>query len=184
MIRLARLEDAEGVHAIYAPVVRETAISFEWEVPDPSEIRRRMETLLAEGFPWLVEMEEGEIRGYAYASRFRGRRAYDWTAEVSIYVHPQHQGRGIGVALYRRILLLLEGQGYRSAVGVATAPNPGSAALHKRLGFTQVGTFPSVGYKGGAWHDITLWHRSLGADDAPPRQLRSPSEVWPELEEG
>jgi len=176
-IRLATADDAPSVHAIYAPIVRDTAISFEYEVPSVEEMRGRIERVLAAGFPWLVAERAGGTSGYAYASTFRTRRAYAWTAETSIYVDPDHHGRGVGRVLYSRLLDLLELQGYRSAYGGATVPNPASEGLHRALGFEQIGYQPRVGYKLGAWHDVVWWGKALGPADAPPQTLRTVHDV-------
>lgn len=176
-IRPATPDDAAAVHRIYAPIVEETAISFEYEVPSESEIRRRIEHVLTEGFPWLVAATEDGIVGYAYGSRFRTRRAYDWAAEVSVYVDADARGRGVGRRLYERLMRILELQGFRSAYGVATAGNPSSEALHRALGFAEVGRLPRVGYKLGAWHDVIYWHLGLGSPDRAPTEIRRAEEV-------
>lgn len=177
VIRLATAADAVHVHAIYAPIVRDTAISFEWEVPTVEDVRGRIERTIAAGFPWLVAEAVGKVSGYAYASAFRARTAYSWTAEVSVYVHPQHHRRGVGSALYRRLLQLLELQGYRSAYAVSTTPNAGSEHLHRNVGFEQVGHFPRVGRKFGQWHDVLCWRIPLGDADAAPAQIRTVGDV-------
>jgi L-amino acid N-acyltransferase YncA len=104
--RLARLSDAPQIQAIYAPIVRDTPISFEYEPPDVAEIERRMSKVLASR-PWLVREEAGVVQGYAYASTFRERQAYDWGVEVSIYVHPTAHGRGMGRSLYATLFDVL-----------------------------------------------------------------------------
>lgn len=177
MIRLAVGDDAGGILDIYGPIVRETAISFEWQVPAVSEMRRRIEAVLGDGYPWLVAEEGGRIDGYAYASRFRARRAYDWTAEVSVYVRDSLHRRGIGRALYTRLLRLLELQGFRSAYGVATAPNASSEGLHRALGFQQVARLPRVGYKFDEWHDVICWYLPLGDQTSAPGPIRRLSDV-------
>jgi L-amino acid N-acyltransferase YncA len=176
-IRLATPDDAPAVHAIYAPFVRDTAISFEYEVPAVEEIRARMERVLADGFPWLVAESESTVDGYAYASAFRTRKAYQWSVETSIYIHPQRHRRGLGRALYGRLLELLELQGYRSAYGGATAPNPASEGLHRSMGFERVGYQPRVGYKLGAWHDVVWWRKALGPEGEPPGQILTVAQV-------
>lgn len=176
-IRLATTEDAEAVHRIYAPVVRDTAISFEWEVPTVSDIAGRIEAVLSAGYPWLVAEVEGEVAGYAYAGPFRARTAYGWTAEVSVYVDAVHTRGGIGRALYARLLHLVGLQGFRSVYGVATTPNPSSEGLHRSMGFEQVARLPCVGYKLGAWHDVIYWHFELSGADEPPGEIRPVQEV-------
>jgi L-amino acid N-acyltransferase YncA len=174
-LRLAREDDADGVLAIYGPVVRDTVISFEMVPPSASEMQERIRTTL-ETKPWLVAEADGALAGYAYAGTFRARPAYQWTAEVTVYLHPDWQGRGVGSALYRALLAILRTAGYRSAVGGITLPNPASVALHERLGFRPVGVFAAAGFKFGEWHDVGFWQLELGSDTAPsgpPRPLSS-----------
>jgi phosphinothricin acetyltransferase len=173
-LRLATEDDAEGVLAIYAPLVLHTAISFELAPPSLEEMKARIRSTLAE-WPWLVVEDEAppSLLGYAYARPFRARPAYQWTVESTVYVHPRAQGRGVGGALYATLLTLLRSAGYRSVVGAITLPNPPSVALHERLGFRHLGTFPAAGFKLGRWHDLGFWRTELRGDGPPdpPRPL-------------
>jgi phosphinothricin acetyltransferase len=133
-----------------------------------------------ERYPWLVAEQEGVVGGLAYAKRFNTRAAYDWTAEVSIYLHHQLQRQGLGALLYERLMATLDAQGYRCLVAGITRPNPASVRLHERFGFVYLGTLERVGYKMGAWRDVGSWQRLVGPfDDAPPAPVRAVSEVWP-----
>src|SRR5262245_49666118 len=173
VIRIAREADAESMLAIYAPYVRDTAISFETEPPSVEEFRGRVRTTLDAGVWLLCEAGEGSI-GYAYAGRFHARRAYQWTVEVTVYVDRDHHRRGVGVGLYTSLLGCLELQGFRSAIGVIALPTPGSVGLHERMGFTRAGLLGAVGYKHGRWHDVGWWQRDLresGPSPEPPRTL-------------
>ncbi len=167
-IRLANPEDAAQIQAIYAPVVRETAISFEYEPPSVEEMRRRVESTLAKDYPWLVLDRSGEILGYAYGSTHRERAAYRWSAEVSVYIHPAWHQRGIGRALYASLFEVLRLQGFRNAFAGATQPNPGSVGLHEAMGFQEIGLFRRIGYKFGKWHDVRWWGLALGDHPAEP----------------
>ena len=167
-MRIAVAADAPAIEAIYAPVVRDSTISFEWDPPSAAEIAGRIERTRTDNYPWLVAEIDGSIASYAYASRFRTRAAYDWTVEVSVYVDRAHQRSGVGRLLYGELLRVLERQGYRSAYGVMTLPNAPSEALHRALGFTEVGRFQRVGWKFGAWYDVAVWHIALGDGDAAP----------------
>jgi phosphinothricin acetyltransferase len=172
-LRLAGEDDAPAVLAIYGPVVRDTPISFELEPPSPAEMAERIRSTL-ELTPWLLAEAEGRVAGYAYADPFRARPAYQWTAETTVYVHPDFQRRGVGRALYRALLAALRAAGYRSAVGGITLPNPASVALHESLGFLPVGVFRAAGFKQGRWHDVGFWQLELAPGDppaAPPRPL-------------
>lgn len=176
-MRLASALDAHAVLEIYAPIVRDTAISFEYDVPTAGEIARRIDDVAGAGYPWLVAESAGRVVGYAYGSAFRSRKAYDWATEVSVYVHPDQAGKGVGSSLYGKLLRILELQGFRSAYGVATAPNPASEGLHRALGFEQVGRFPRIGFKLGAWHDVVCWHIALGREDDAPGAIRPVRDV-------
>jgi L-amino acid N-acyltransferase YncA len=169
LIRPATAEDAEAVRAIYAPAVRGSFISFELEPPGAAEMRRRIADTLAKGYPWLVYEADGEVLGYAYATEHRARAAYRWSAECSVYVREGEQGRGIGRALYRSLFAVLALQRFRNVIAGIALPNAASVALHRALGFRDVGVFHRVGYKGGAWRDVLWCELPLpGDDDAPP----------------
>ena len=165
MIRFARIEDAQAMLDIYAPVVRDTIISFETEPPTLEEMRERVKKTLAT-HPWLVYEHNARIAGYAYASRHRDRRAYQWSTDVSCYVHPQFRGQGIGARLYRALLAILGRQGFQCAYAGIALPNDASVALHESVGFKRIATYHEVGYKLGAWRDTGWWECRLG--DAPP----------------
>ena len=173
MIRLATAADASAIHAIYAPIVRDTVISFELAPPDVSEIAARVEKTL-ESFPWLVDERDGMLAGYAYASRHRERTAYQWSVDVSCYVHEGARNQGVGKGLYRALLAILRRQGFQGAFAGIALPNAGSVALHESVGFVFVGRYRDVGFKLGSWHDTGWWQCRLGepaANPAPPLRL-------------
>jgi phosphinothricin acetyltransferase len=178
-IRLATDADAAAVQAIYAPYVRETAISFETEPPTVDEIRRRIATVL-EWAPWLVCGRDGAVVGYAYAGRFHARAAYQWTVEVTVYVDRAHRRAGVGRALYEALLEALRFQGFRTAVGIIAVPNPASVGLHERLGFRRDGLLAAVGHKHGRWHDVGWWTLVLQPLPDPP----PPPRAWASLDAG
>jgi L-amino acid N-acyltransferase YncA len=166
--------DAAPCAAIYAPFVRQTAISFEEQPPDAAEMRRRMENL-ASHYPWLVAEEDGTVVGYAYASPHRERAAYRWAADVAIYIGDNHQGRGLGRALYEALFERLATQGLRVACAGIALPNPASVALHEKLGFQPVGIYRRIGWKAGLWHDVAWWQLELApASDGPPAEPGPP----------
>jgi L-amino acid N-acyltransferase YncA len=171
VIRLATRADAAAIQRIYAPIVRETVISFELEPPDEDEIARRIAKTLPE-FPWLVDEREGQVAGYAYASRHRERRAYQWSVDVSCYVDERFRGRGIGKGLYVALLRVLRRQGFQSALAGIALPNPGSVALHESVGFEPLGVYRNVGFKLGRWRDTGWWQCSLGEPDPDPQTPR------------
>lgn len=159
-VRMARIGDAPAIAAIYAPIVRDTPISFEYEAPDEAEVARRMEKVMATR-PWLVYEADGGVAGYAYASTFRERTAYNWGVEVSIYVAPAAHRRGIGRALYQTLFDVLRALNYCQVFAGATAPNESSERLHAAMGFEQIARFPAAGYKFGKWHDVVFWRLPL-----------------------
>jgi phosphinothricin acetyltransferase len=176
LIRLATPADAAAVAAIYAPYVCETAACFEVVPPDAAELARRIREVGA-AYPWLVAEQEGEILGYAYGTRHRPRRAYQWCTEVSVYVRRSGHRTGIGRRLYQPLLELLRLQGFINAYAVITLPNPGSVAFHEGLGFRHFTVFPAIGYKLGCWHDVGWYvkvlapHPSTPADPLPMAEL-------------
>ena len=147
--------DAAGVLAVYAPYIEHTAVTFETEVPDEASFRRRMERI-AEGFPYLILEIDGEIAGYAYAQREAERAAYAWNAELSIYLAEEWAGHGLGKPLYALLIDLLAMQGYINLYADITGSNAGSIAMHRSMGFEQIGRHVKTGYKFGKWHD-TVW---------------------------
>ena len=172
-IRLATPDDARAVADIYEPIVRDTFISFETQAPDTGEMRRRIEYTLPD-FPWLIREVDGLVAGYAYASRHRDRAAYQWSVDVSCYVHEEFRGRGIGAALYRALLDILRRQGYFNAYAGIALPNEASVRLHESVGFRAIGRYANVGYKLGAWRDVGWWGREIAppaADPAAPTAL-------------
>jgi L-amino acid N-acyltransferase YncA len=168
VIRLATLDDALGVHAIYAPVVRETAISFELEPPTVEEMQTRIKKTL-ERWPWLVCEYRGKILGYAYASQHRERAAYQWAVDVSVYTQASVRRSGVGRALYHSLFPLLALQGFYHAYAGITLPNPASVGLHESLGFQPVGVYRSVGHKQGVWHDVGWWQLALQPQPTLPQ---------------
>ena len=154
--------DAAGILAVYAPYIRETAITFETEVPALAAFERRVAEIGAD-FPYLVLEVDGELAGYAYAHRQAERAAYAWNAELSIYLAEGFVHRGLGAPLYALLMRLLQMQGYVNLYACITASNAGSIALHERMGFAQVGRFPDTGYKFGRWHGVVWLCRRVSA---------------------
>ena len=174
-IRLARAADAERVAAIYAPHVLERPTSFELVPPDAGAMAGRIAAVLKQ-WPWLVWDEGPGAIAYAYASAHAERIAYQWSVNVSVYVDPAHQRRGLGRALYGRLFGILRAQGVYNAFAGITLPNAGSVGLHASLGFEPVGVFKNAGHKLGAWHDVAWMGLALrpaeaGVEPAPPIAL-------------
>ena len=137
MIRTANLGDAEAVHAIYAPYVRGTAISFELEVPSVEDMRQRLANVLA-SHTWLVFEEGGQVIGYAYAAKIRERAAYQWSAEAAVYVSSGAHRKGVGRALYSELFERLRSVGFVNLYAGITLPNEASVALHESMGFEPI----------------------------------------------
>jgi len=167
LIRIATEADAAACHAIYAPVVETSAITFETDLPGEEAMRGRLRTRLAT-HPWLAWEEDGEVLAYAYAGRFRERAAYDWIAETSIYVHENARRRGIARRLYGALLGAMRLQGINQAVGVITLPGATSVAMHEAMGFAPAGVWPKAGYKLGQWWDVGVWSLFLSEPETPP----------------
>lgn len=163
-LRVARPADGADASAVYAPVVADTAISFEIEPPDAGAMAHRIETTLAR-LPWLVAEDAEGLLGYAYASRHRERAAYAWSVDVSVYVGERARRRGAGRRLYAALLGILERQGFHRAYAGITLPNAASVGLHESLGFHFLGRYAEVGWKQGAWHDVGWWEHALSPGD-------------------
>ena len=162
-IRNAQFEDAANLVAIYAPYVEKTAITFETQVPTVEYFENRIKKTMKK-FPYLVAIEEGQIVGYAYASTYYARVAYDWTVELSVYVQKEARGKGVGTLLYTALEEELTARGFKNFLACIALPNPASIALHEKRGYEQVAHFKKVGYKFGTWHDIVWLQKSLVGD--------------------
>ena len=176
IMRLARPEDARAVLEIYAPYIRNTNITFEYEVPSLSEFRDRMAGIM-EGYPYLICEIDGIAAGYAYAHRYKERAAYQWDAELSVYLREGCERRGIGQAFYTALMEILKEQHVRNVYGIVTSPNPPSEALHAAMGFRLAGVSLKTGYKLGKWIDVSCFERPLGDPDSPPEELLTVHQV-------
>ena len=176
--RRATADDAAAIASIYAPYVRASVVSFETEAPDAAEIASRI-AAIGDLYPWLVACDEdGAVLGYAYGCAFRTRPAYRFSVETTVYVADGAHRRGIGGLLYRRLLGLLEAQGFTQAIGAITIPNEASIALHETLGFVRAGIYEKVGFKLGEWRSVGLWQRPLAPMTALPEEPKPVSAVW------
>ena len=170
--------DAEELVGIYAPYVKNTAVSYEYEVPSVDEFRGRISDTLRV-YPYLKAVSPtGEIIGYAYAGRFGKRRAYDWTAEVSIYVRQDCRGKGIGRALYTELEGQLTALGIQTLIACVACPpvedeylTLASFGFHRAMGYECAGYFHSVGYKFGRWYDMSYLEKQLGSHPDAPKNI-------------
>ncbi|HEU0315821.1 MAG TPA: GNAT family N-acetyltransferase [Solirubrobacteraceae bacterium] len=170
--------DGADCAEIYAPAVNDGATSFEEPpAPDAAAMAARI-AATSRTHPWLVIEDGGRVVAYAYAAPHHERAAYRWAATVSVFVDPDHRRRGAGRRLYLALFELMRAQGLRIAVAAITLPNEASIALHRSVGFEPVGTYRRIGWKAGAWRDVSWWELRLGPDDdgrpadpGPPRRL-------------
>lgn len=177
-IRKAAPEDASALLEIYRPYVEKTVITFEYDVPTPEEFRSRIVRTL-ERYPYLVAEKEGEPVGYAYASAFKGRAAYDWSVETSVYVREDLHGCKIGQALYRALEDCLYRQHVCNACACISYPHPQSEGFHAKLNYKPVAHFHRSGYKNGKWIDMIWMEKELYPHREPP----APFIPFPELSE-
>lgn len=183
-IRPATEADAPALAEIYAPYVRDTAITFEYEPPTSEEFAARMRSTLA-FYPYVVAELDGRPVGYAYASTFKGRPAYDWAVETSIYVARGHAGRGIGRALHDALERALTAQGVLNMYACIAVPHGeddetltrNSQQFHEHLGYRLVGEFELCGYKGGRWYNMVWMEKMIGEHRADQPPVRSFLEI-------
>jgi L-amino acid N-acyltransferase YncA len=173
--------DAAACLAIYAPYVTDTSVSFEEAVPTEPQFAAHIGAT-SERYPWLVVEDAGAVTGYAYATRHRVRAAYRWAVDVGIYVDSGRHRGGAGRALYGALFELLRRQRLQSAMAGITLPNEASIGLHRALGFEHVGTHRAIGWKAGAWRDVSWWQLQLtpggpAAGDGPPPEPLGPQRL-------
>jgi L-amino acid N-acyltransferase YncA len=174
-IRPSHDTDLPAITAIYAHHVLHGTGTFETTPPTEAEMAARRADVLAKGLPWLVAEEGGRVLGYAYCQWFKPRPAYRFSAEDSIYLHPEAHGRGLGRALLAELMALAQAAGIRKLLAViGDSANEASIGVHRALGFTPAGAFKSCGWKFGRWLDIVLMEKSLGEGDTTAPEPVSP----------
>lgn len=164
-VRTADQSDGAAFAAIYAPIVRDTVISFEIDPPSADDMACRVADTLPR-FAWLTAERDGEVIGYACGKPHGDRAAYRWSTEFGVYVAESARGRGVGARLYAALIAVSRRQGYHSAFAGITLPNAASVALHESVGFYRQGVFDECGFKFGAWHDVGRWRLALS--EGPP----------------
>lgn len=180
--RTASISDAPALLQIYGEYI-DTPITFEYALPSVAEFEERIRSISA-FFPYLVlEDDAGEIVGYAYAHRHMERAAYQWNAELSIYLSKKIAGKGWGARTYGLLMELLALQGMKAAYGCVTSPNPPSDRLHKLMGFELVGTYPLAGWKNGRWHSVSWYRKALGSYEGEPVPPKAMSDLAPQVVE-
>ena len=182
LIRSAKPEDAPALLGIYAPYVRDTAITFEYEAPSEAEFARRISDTLKK-YPYLVLEDGGEVLGYAYASVFKARAAYAWAVETTIYLRRDAHGKGYGRLLYTALEEELKRRHFLNAYACITWADQEdeylthlSPRFHERMGYRLCGTFRQCGYKFGRWYDMIWMEKHLGGHAANPEPISFPTE--------
>lgn len=175
-IRQVQLSDAEQILKVYAPFITDTCISFEYVVPSVEEFAQRIAGISAE-YPYIVLEEDSEIVGYAYAHRYLERVAYSWDVEVTIYLAPKVQGKGLGVILYDALEKLLALQNIKNLYSCITGDNVHSIEMHRSMGYELIGTFPKAGFKHDRWLDVVWMAKAIGEKENTPLPLVPFAEV-------
>ncbi len=171
-VRLATPEDLPAILAISNEAALHTAANFASD-PEPLSEWEDAYRTTADTHPWLVAAgDNGDVLGFAKASPWSGRCAYNYSVEVTVYVDPAHHGRGVGRALYGRLFEILTAQGYHSAIAGITLPNEASVGLHESFGMRRVATFERVGWKFDKWHDVGYWQKQLQPESTGQPMLR------------
>ena len=169
LIRPSREEDLPAITAIYAHHVLHGTGTFETDPPSVADMSARRADVLSKGLPYLVAEEAGSVVGFAYGNWFKPRPAYRYSVEDSVYLAPGSAGKGLGRALLSELLARCESAGIRKIMAIiGDSANAGSVGLHRALGFTPVGIVESCGWKFGAWRDIVIMQKTLGAGDTLP----------------
>ena len=183
IIRIATIEDAKALLEIYAPYVKNTAITFEYEVPSEDEFKKRIEKTLNK-YPYLVAENQGEIVGYAYASAFHSRAAYQWDVETSIYIKQDQRNSGVGKALYLELERLLKLQNILNLNACIAYPETedeyltkNSVEFHEHLGYQMVGEFHKCGYKFDRWYNMVWMEKHIGEHLEKPLSVISFKEI-------
>lgn len=182
-VRDATEKDAERILEIYDYYVRNTAITFEYDTPSLEEFRERMRKVMRK-YPYLVILQDGEIKGYAYAREFVGRAAYDWSCEMTIYLDHRAKKCGLGRILYETLEKALQDMGILNLYACIGYPEQedeyltaNSADFHAHLGYTKVGEFHRCGYKFGRWYHMNWMEKMI----AEHREVQPPVKGYPEL---
>ena len=166
IIRPSTDADIPHITAIYRHHVLHGTGTFEIDPPSEADMAARRTDVLGKGLPWLVAEQDGRVLGFAYANWFKPRPAYRFSAEDSIYVAEDARGMGLGRLLLAELAAQAEAVGVRKLLAViGDSANASSIGVHRALGFTDVGIMRSVGWKFGAWRDIVLMEKALGAGD-------------------
>jgi L-amino acid N-acyltransferase YncA len=161
MIRNALPSDAPAIVEIYNHYVLTTTITFEEQPVSAAQMAERVGEVQAAALPWLVAERDGELMGYAYASKWKARSAYRHSVECSVYLDRQAVGGGFGSRLYEALFAELKARKLHVVIGGIALPNEGSIGLHEKFGLKKVAHFEQVGFKFGRWIDVGYWQKTL-----------------------
>ena len=160
-VRPANSGDSAELARIYNDYIANTHITFETESVGAQEMAQRVLETQESGLPWIIAEGSGGSVGYAYASKWKGRCAYRYSVESTVYLAAGHTGRGIGPRLYAALIEAIRAASMRTIIGGIALPNEHSVKLHERLGFRKVAHFEQVGYKMDRWIDVGYWQLLL-----------------------
>ncbi|NZA26135.1 N-acetyltransferase [Luteimonas sp. SJ-92] len=160
-LRPALAADAAALAGIYNHYIAHTCVTFETEPVEAAGMAARIAETADAGLPWLVAEGSAGILGYAYASKWKGRCAYRYTVESTVYLDPASTGAGVGGRLYAALIDAIRACGMHAVIGGIALPNAASVRLHERLGFREAGRFEQVGWKQERWVDVGYWQLLL-----------------------
>ena len=169
-IRPVKISDVDFCLSLYSKHVVDSAVSFELEAPSTAEFSNRIDTI-SKRFPYLVAEENGVPLGYAYASAYRDRLAYQWNVEVSIYVQDQNKKSGVATSLYTEMFSELKRIQICKAFAVIALPNDASVGFHHKMGFEKFATYKNVGFKLNQWHDVLWMEKTIQSPETPTTPL-------------
>jgi L-amino acid N-acyltransferase YncA len=170
LIRPIKFQDIQACLEIYAPYVTDSAVSFEIEVPELAEFELRVQNI-TQKYPWLVAIQDNQVIGYAYASSYRDRLAYQWNVEVSVYIHDNHKQKKIAQSLYTELMQQMKNQGFCKAFAVIALPNDPSVKFHSQFGFKEFAVYKKVGFKLGQWYDVQWMEYEINSIAIPSTPL-------------
>jgi phosphinothricin acetyltransferase len=177
-IELARLEDVARITEIANRAAEVGTANFATQAESVADWQASYRTS-CDQYPWLVARDRsGAVVGFAKAGVHKARGAYRWTAEMTVYLDDDWQGKKLGSALYERLIPVLDAQGFMTLLAGITTGHAASERLHARFGFTRCATFHRAGWKLGGWHDVSYWERQLRSDPGEPPALRPVRDVW------
>lgn len=180
-IRVATSQHVTQIREIYRPHIEDNWASFEYDLPDEKSYLERLQHTMIK-FPWLVAVApSGQVAGYCYAAHHRSREAYQWNCELSVYIQADYARQSIAFKLYQTLFKLLDIQGYQNLLAGIALPNDASIALHRKMGFEEIGVYRNIGYKMNGFRDVSWWSKFIGAPNEVPETPTPFSELDQQL---